>query len=70
MKDFFKKILKSLRLFFKGNDMSYDFTNVKVKQIEEKINLKETATNNLKERRKYGMVNYNFSSRGFLLWDL
>ena len=45
MKEFFKKILKSIRLFFKGNVMSYDFTNVRVKHIEEKINLKETATN-------------------------
>ena len=45
MIDFFKKILRSIRLLFKGNNMSYDFTNVKVKQIEEKINLKETATN-------------------------
>ena len=45
MKEFFKKILKSIRLFFKGNNMSYDFTNVKVKQLEEKINLKETAIN-------------------------
>ena len=45
MKEFLKNILKSIRLFLKGNIMSYDFSNVKVQQIEEKINLKETATN-------------------------
>ena len=46
MKEFLINILKFIKLFFKGSNMSYDFTNVKVKQIEEKINLKETATNN------------------------
>ena len=38
-------LLKTIRNLFRGNKMSYDFNNVKVLQIEEKINLKETATN-------------------------
>ena len=37
--------LRNIRNLFKGNKMSYDFNNVKVLQIEKKINLKDTATN-------------------------
>jgi len=37
--------LKKIKGLFKDNKMSYEFSNVKVLQIEEKINLKETATN-------------------------
>lgn len=37
--------LKKIKVLFKNNKMSYEFSNVKVLQIEEKINLKETATN-------------------------
>jgi hypothetical protein len=43
--NFLRKTLRTIRNLFKGNKMSYDFSNVKVLQIEEKINLKETATN-------------------------
>jgi len=42
---FIRKLLRSLRSIFKGKRMSYIFTNVNVRQIEDKINLKETATN-------------------------
>jgi hypothetical protein len=38
-------LLKTIRNLLRGNKMSYDFNNVKVLQIEEKINLKENATN-------------------------
>ena len=38
----FFKIIRSL---LRGRNMSYTFTNVNVKQIEDKINLKENATN-------------------------
>jgi hypothetical protein len=38
-------LLKTIRNIFRGKKMSYDFTNVKVKELEEKINLKDTATN-------------------------
>jgi hypothetical protein len=38
-------LLKTIRDLFRGNKMSYEFSNVKVLQIEEKINLKENATN-------------------------
>jgi hypothetical protein len=37
--------LRNIRNLFRGNKMSYDFNNVKVLQIEKKINLKDTATN-------------------------
>ena len=37
--------LKRLREIFKGKKMSFNFENVKVKQLEDKINLKSTATN-------------------------
>ena len=37
--------LRNIRDLLRGNKMSYNFNNVKVLQIEEKINLKETATN-------------------------
>ena len=43
--NFIKKLFKYLKNIFKGKQMSYIFTNVKVLQIEDKINLKETATN-------------------------
>ena len=37
--------LKKIKGLFRGNKMSYTFTNVNVRQIENKINLKENATN-------------------------
>ena len=37
--------LKIIRSLLRGRNMSYTFTNVNVKQIEDKINLKENATN-------------------------
>ena len=37
--------LKIIRSLLRGPNMSYIFTNVNVKQIEDKINLKENATN-------------------------
>jgi hypothetical protein len=37
--------LRNIRNLLRGNKMSYIFTDVNVKQIEEKINLKENATN-------------------------
>lgn len=40
-----KKINKHLKKLFKRKKMTYEFENVKVKQIEDKINLKETAIN-------------------------
>ena len=43
--NFVRKILKTIRNLFKGNKMSYEFRNVEVKQIEDKIKLKESATN-------------------------
>lgn len=43
--NFKKKILDKIRNIFKGKKMSFSFENVKVKQIEDKINLIETATN-------------------------
>ena len=38
-------LLKTIRILFRNNKMSYIFTNVNVRQIENKINLKENATN-------------------------
>ena len=38
-------LLKTIRNLFRNNQMSYIFTNVNVRQIEDKINLKENATN-------------------------
>ena len=43
--NFVRKILRTIRNLFKGNKMSYEFRNVEVKQIEDKIKLKESATN-------------------------
>ena len=40
-----RKLIYYLTVVFKGKNMTYDFENVKVKQIEDKINLIETATN-------------------------
>ena len=42
---FLRKLIYYLTVVFKGKNMTYDFENVKVKQIEDKINLIETATN-------------------------
>ena len=42
---FLRKLIYYLKVLFKGKNMTYDFENVKVKQIEDKINLIETATN-------------------------
>lgn len=42
---FLSKLIYYLKVLFKGKNMTYDFKNVKVKQIEDKINLIETATN-------------------------
>ena len=39
-----KKLKNSIKRFFKKNNMSYDFENIKVKALEDKINLKENAT--------------------------
>lgn len=41
----FRKALEIIRNILRGKKMSFIFTNVNVKQIEDKINLKETATN-------------------------
>ena len=43
--NFYKKVINYIKKVFRGKNMTYDFENVKVKQIEDKINLKETATN-------------------------
>ena len=40
-----RKALEIIRNILRGKKMSFIFTNVNVKQIEDKINLKETATN-------------------------
>ena len=37
-------IFKLLRKLFGNKDMSYDFENIKVKAIEDKIQLKDNAT--------------------------
>ena len=39
-----KKIINKIKKIFKKNNMSYDFENIKVKALEDKINLKENAT--------------------------
>tara|TARA_B100001059_G_C17806735_1_gene569638 strand:- start:221 stop:1720 length:1500 start_codon:yes stop_codon:yes gene_type:complete len=39
-----KKLINSIKRYFKKNNMSYDFENIKVKALEDKINLKENAT--------------------------
>ena len=43
--NFVRKTLRTIRNLFRGNKMSYEFRNVEVKQIEDKIKLKESATN-------------------------
>ena len=44
--NYLKLNLKKIKLnFLKKKNMSYDFINFKVKELEDKINLKETATN-------------------------
>ena len=43
--NFLRKTLRLIRNLLRGNKMSYIFTDVNVKQIEIKINLKENATN-------------------------
>jgi len=40
-----KQVWKTIKFFFKNKNMSYEFTKVKVKEIEDKIKLEETATN-------------------------
>ena len=40
---FLRKLIYYLKVLFKGKNMTYDFENVKVKQIEDKINLIETS---------------------------
>ena len=39
-----KKLINKIKRIFKKNNMSYDFENIKVKALEDKINLKENAT--------------------------
>ena len=43
--NFVRKTLRTIRNLFRGKKMSYEFSNVEVKQIEDKIKLKESATN-------------------------
>ena len=42
--DFIRKALRTIKNLFKGKQMSYEFNNIEVKKIEDKIKLKETAT--------------------------
>ena len=39
-----KKLINKIKRIFKKNNMSYDFENIKVKALEDKISLKENAT--------------------------